>query len=343
MQPARSVVVAVTGLPGASSSATFGILDVLSSVGRDWEALHGLPRRAPPFMPRLVSPDGIPFRDANGRLVHPEASWADLPAPDIAIVPHLYLPKLGPLPDYVATAADYLRQVHEAGGLVTSVCSGTLVLAQAGLLDGAEAATHWGYYDVMARLFPQVRIRRESILVPAGRGHRIITSGGTAAWGELLLYLISRLVSPTDAAHVSRLWLLRPAADADLRYAVLAAGRTHGDALVAEAQAWVATNYADPNPVASMAARVGLGERSLHRRFRRATGQSPLAYIQTVRIEEAKQMLETSDAPVDEIAAEVGYNEASSFRALFRRQVGVTASDYRRSFRHQARKPVAAA
>lgn len=342
MEPRNGLEVAVLGLPRASASATFGILDVLSSVGRDWEALHGLPRRAP-FLPRLVSPDGAAFLDANGRLVQPDASCADVPAPDIVIVPHLYLPKTGPLPNHLAPAADYLRQVHEAGGLVTSVCSGTLLVAQAGLLDGAEAATHWGYYEVMARLFPQVRIRRERILVPAGRGHRIITSGGTAAWGELLLYLIARLVSPTDAAHVSRLYLLRPAAEADLRYAVLAAGRNHGDVLVAEAQVWVATNYVEPNPVAGMAARVGLHERSLHRRFRRATGQSPLAYVQTVRIEEAKQLLETSDAPIEEIAAEVGYGEASSFRALFRRQVGVTASEYRRARRSPTVKPLVAA
>ena len=108
------------------------------------------------------------------------------------------------------------------------------------------------------------------------------------------------------------------------------AGRQHDDALVAEAQVWAADNYALATPVAAMAARCGLTERSLLRRFRKATGQTPVDYIQTLRIEEAKQMLETTDAPIEEIAAEVGYSETSSFRNAFKRRVGMAASAYRR-------------
>ena len=94
----------------------------------------------------------------------------------------------------------------------------------------------------------------------------------------------------------------------------------------------MADNYADPNPVAAMAAQSGLTERSFLRRFKRATGQSPLEYVQTLRIEEAKQLLETSDMPLDDIAAEIGYSEPSAFRHLFRKLVGVTPSAYRRRY-----------
>ena len=105
------------------------------------------------------------------------------------------------------------------------------------------------------------------------------------------------------------------------------------DLLVADAQVWAAQNYDDPNPVAAMARRSGLTERSLLRRFRAATGQSPIDYVQTLRIEEAKQILETTQTPIEDIAAEVGYSEPSSFRLAFRKRVGISASVYRKKWR----------
>jgi transcriptional regulator GlxA family with amidase domain len=115
-----------------------------------------------------------------------------------------------------------------------------------------------------------------------------------------------------------------------LHYASLLAGSQHEDKLVADAQAWAADNYTHATPVAAMAKRFGLTERSLLRRFRKATGQSPADYIQTLKVEEAKQMLETTDVSIEDIATEVGYTEPSSFRNAFRRYVGMPASAYRK-------------
>ena len=214
--------------------------------------------------------------------------------------------------------------------MVASVCSGSLLLAETGLLDGVDATTHWGFGDVIARRYPEIHLRRERILVPAGAGHRIVTAGGASAWGDLMLYLISRLADEEEARRIAKIYLLQPHNDGQLHYASLVAGRQHEDALVADAQVWAARNYMTATPVAAMARRAGLTERSLLRRFRKATGQTPVDYIQTLRVEEAKQMLETTDAPIEEIAAEVGYTETSSFRNSFKRHVGVADSAYRR-------------
>jgi transcriptional regulator GlxA family with amidase domain len=176
-------------------------------------------------------------------------------------------------------------------------------------------------------------VRRERILVPAGDGHRVITAGGASAWEDLLLYLIGRYAGAETARRIAKLHLIEPHGDGQLTYASLAAGRQHEDRLVSEAQLWAADNYERPTPVAEMAARSGLSERSFLRRFRRATGQSPADYLQSLRIEEAKQMLETTDMAIDVIAADVGYSEPSSFRAAFRKRVGVSASVYRRKWR----------
>ena len=173
-------------------------------------------------------------------------------------------------------------------------------------------------------------MRRERVLVPAGEGHRIVTAGGASAWGDLVLYLVGRIAGQEEARRIAKVYLLQPHSEGQLHYASLIAGAQHEDGLVADAQIWAADNYALPAPVAAMAERCGLTERSLLRRFRKATGQTPVDYIQTLRVEEAKQMLETSDMPIEDIAIEVGYTETSSFRNAFRRYVGMPASAYRK-------------
>lgn len=177
-----------------------------------------------------------------------------------------------------------------------------------------------------------VTVRRERILVPAGHGHRIITAGGASSWNDLLLYLIARLAGSEEALRIAKLYLLQSHAEGQLPYAALTPGRQHADHVIAECQRWIADHYARENPVAAMATWAGMSERSFHRRFRQATGQTPIAYVQALRIEEAKHLLETTDLGVDAIGAEVGYVEPASFRRLFRRAVGVPPAAYRRRF-----------
>lgn len=192
---------------------------------------------------------------------------------------------------------------------------------------------------MLVRCFPRVLLRRERILVPEGEGHRLVTAGGASAWADLLLYLISRLAEPEEARRIAKLYLLDPHIEGQLCYASLTAGRQHDDQLVAAAQVWAAKHYHLPNPVSLMVQQSRLSERSLLRRFRRATGQTPVEYVQTLRVEEAKQMLETSDDAIDEIAAEIGYTEPSSFRNAFRKRVGLSASVYRRKWRRLRATP----
>lgn len=343
MDPANeSIATAVLGSPWAGTSTVYSILDVLSSVGRDWELLHGAPRRPPAFAASLRSLDGRPYRDANGRRITPDGTLADGPAPALVIVPDLHLDPAAALPGELAPLAGWIGDAYAHGAMVTSVCSGALLPAAAGLLDGLDATTHWGYADMLSRHFPEVRLRRERILVPAGEGHRLITAGGASAWADLLLYLIGRLAGAEEARRIAKLYLLEPHADGQLCYASLAAGRQHDDRLIADAQVWAASHYDEPNPVGAMAERSGLASRSFLRRFRRATGQSPAEYVQTLRVEEAKQMLETTDEPIERIAAEVGYSEPSSFRSAFRKRVGLPASAYRRKWRGSHARRIAA-
>lgn len=325
-QPLDVAVIATetTGTAGAVS-----IVDILAAVGQAWETLHG-ETRLPLFAPRLVTVDGAAIRGPGGLLVEPHGSFATLPRPDVAIIPDLRLDRTVPVPPGFGPVLDYLRAVHAAGGVVASTCSGSVVLAASGLLDGEVATTHWGYRDMIARFYPRVRLQIERVLVPAGDGHRLITAGGASSWHDLLLYLVARFGGPDQARRVAKVFLLQSHAQGQLPFAGLTALRQHEDEAIRSAQLWIADHYREVNPVAAMAAALQLSERGFSGRFRRATGLTPLAYVQTVRIEEAKQLLETTTMPVDEIAAEVGYSEPAGFRRLFRRMVGVTPSAYRR-------------
>ncbi len=331
-KPQKAIQTVVLGSAMAGTSTTFAILDVLASVGRDWEMLHGETRQQPLFAASYLSLDGRAYLDANGRTITPEGTLAACPQPDLIIVPDLHLDPTAAWPEEFEPLADWIGEAHRGGALVTSVCSGSLLLAAAGLLDGIEATTHWGYADLLTRRYPQVQLRSERILVPAGDGHRLITAGGSSAWADLMLYLIGRLAGAEEALRIAKIYLLEPHTESQLCYASLTAGRQHDDKVIADSQVWVADHYDLPNPVSQMASRSKLTERSFLRRFRRATGQSPAAYVQTLRVEEAKQMLETTDMPIDRIALEVGYTEPSSFRAAFRKHVGISASAYRRKW-----------
>ncbi len=331
-RPSRPMRTAIIATPEASAAGLFAIMDILASVGRDWQMLHGEAPRPAAFVPRLLSVDGAPYTGLNEVEIRPHGALADLPEPDIVIIPDLHVDPAQPLPSSYAHIAAWVGQAHRQGAVVAAVCSGTLLLAETGLLDGQEATTHWGYCEALASRHPSIRVRRERVLLPTGEGHRVITAGGASSWNDLLLYLIGRVAGAEEARRIAKLYLLQWHSEGQLPYAALTAGRNANDRVVADCQVWLADNYAGENPVAGMVARSGLGARTFLRRFRAATGMSPRDYLQNLRIEEAKHLLETTQTPVDTIAAEVGYAEASAFRHAFRTRVGISASLYRRRF-----------
>jgi len=323
------LAIAIVATPEAAASVVYGIYEVMSSVGLAWQLLHRQ-RPAPVFKPVVLSMDGQPFRTFNGVTIHPDGRFGDHPSPDIVIIPDLAVLPGEPVPNAYSAIADWIGGAHANGAIVCSVCTGSTLLALTGLLDGEDATTHWAWEDDFRNRFPQIKLRKERVLVPAGEGHRIITAGSTTSWHDLLLYLIARVHSLEEARRIAKFFLLQWHADGQLPFASLTVTRQHKDPLIAAAQLWAADNYASLNPVSAMVGQSGLTERSFLRRFRAATGQSPVEYVQTLRIEEAKHLLEATDMLPDDIAGEVGYAETSSFRRLFKRLVGLSPAAYRR-------------
>ena len=228
---------------------------------------------------------------------------------------------------------DWIRRMHEGGAHLYGACGGSLVIAQTGLLDGCEATTHWAYAPLFRSHFPNVTLHVDRILVQSGPGHSLVCSGGASSWQDLALLLVSKRGGTEEAIRMSKLFLYQWHREGQLPYASLIENVDHGDAVVVKCQQWIAQNYERADIVTELVRQSGLPKRTFDRRFRAATGYSPLAYVQALRIEEAKQMLETGTDAVEQVGREVGYEDAASFRRLFKRITGMGPSDYRRKFR----------
>lgn len=324
--------IALLAMPETSPSVLFGMYDVLLSVGAVYSDLTtGKPEDCLLDV-KIVADTGKPFRCFGNVLVEPHAGLDDVEKTDVAIVCDIYSPIDTPPRGRFGREIDWLKRMLANGSILASVCSGSLIPAEAGVLDGIECAGHWGYRDLFREHYPTVRFREDSILVFAGEGFRIITAGGHSSWHDLALHLIARLCGANHAIRTAKVYLLSGHLDGQLPFAAMTRRVQKSDAVIGQCQEWIAQNYVCANPVAAMTERSGLKPRTFAQRFRAATGYLPLDYVHALRIEEAKQLIETESAGIDEISFKVGYEDPTFFRRLFKRKAGLTPAAYRRKF-----------
>jgi transcriptional regulator GlxA family with amidase domain len=223
--------------------------------------------------------------------------------------------------------------MHARGAVLCSACSGLFLLGETALFDGKDATVHHAYQRQLAAAHPAIQIHPERALVVSGRREELVSSGASTSWHDLVLYLYARYGGATAAQAVARFFALQWHQEGLAPYIVFEGRTDHGDAEIRAAQAWLATHFAVARPVEEMIKRSRLAGRTFKRRFTAATGLAPLAYVQRLRIEEARRRLERTDAAVDEIAWKVGYEEPAFFRRLFRRTTGLAPAAYRKRFR----------
>ena len=332
-----TVTGALVVLPETAPTGLYSLLEVFSSVGTVWEELTGEPGSKVRIKVDLVAEHEGLQHCSLGVPVRPQATFQSAPQYDFVIVSDVHLSDdLDPGGQWPA-AAEWIRAQFAAGAIVASACTGALLLAESGLLDDVEATTHWGAVPLFKRRFPNIRLCPNKILVMAGADQRIITAGGASSWVELALYLIASYCGREEAVRISKIFLLGDLSDGQLPFAALTRPEAHNDAIIDKCQLWIAENYELANPVERVTEYSGLNPRTFKRRFFSATGSSPLEYIQSLRIEEGKYLLETSDLPTEQVGAEVGYEDPASFRRLFKRLTGVTPARYRRRYRNVGR------
>jgi transcriptional regulator GlxA family with amidase domain len=339
-------IVAVLSVPESTASTLYGMFDVLESAGRDWPLLVEGRAGNSALRTLIVSADGKGRAVGNGLWIEPHASIPTCEAPDVITIPDLMVAPGDDIAGRYATEVAWLEREYRRGATLATACTGALLLAEAGILDGEDATTHWGYCEAMGARYPKIRLHPNRALIVGGLEQRLVMAGGGTAWHDLALFLIARLLGAEEAMHVARLHLLDWHHVGQQPFATLTRTRQVDDAVIARCQEWIAQHYDRGAPVAAMAALSGLAERSFKRRFEKATGVSPLEYVHTLRLEEAKHVLETNDLPIEEVAHGVGYEDVSFFGRLFRRRVGLTPAQYRRRFsslRRALAQPVSAA
>ncbi|MFF4320832.1 GlxA family transcriptional regulator [Streptomyces sp. NPDC001568] len=225
---------------------------------------------------------------------------------------------------------DALSAAHGRGALVAAHCVGTFALAAAGLLDGLRATTHWRFAALLAERHPEVSVEPDALYVDEGR---IVTGAGAAAGFDLCLHLLRREHGAATANAVARDMVLPSHRDGgQAQYLAAPAPQDCQDERLAEVLTWARENLHEPLPVAELARRAMMSKRSFARRFTAATGTTPHAWLRSLRLSGAEELLETTDLPVEEIARRVGYGSAAVLREQFVRRRGVPPRSYRRSF-----------
>lgn len=286
-----------------------------------------------PFEVEIVGPDDGPLRSATGLPIRVHRGVRDVDRTDIIIVPLMNVAAGEWARGRHPALVDWMTSQHAQGAMLCSACTGALLLAETGLLDGRRATTHWAFAPTFRRNFPHVELCLEESLVTAGERQELVMSGASASWHDLALYLIARHVSPAAAQAMTRFTLLQRHGEGQAPFMTFAPPMTHSDAVVLNLQEWLRSHHAVANPVEAMAKRSGLPSRTLERRFKAATGHSPISYVQHLRVEEAKRRLERTSAPIDEIGWTIGYEDGAAFRRLFKRVTRLTPAEYRRRFR----------
>jgi transcriptional regulator GlxA family with amidase domain len=311
---------------GLSSTAIMPA-EIFHCAGALWDDLHCLPRD-PRFRVRTVSLGGGAVRSPYGIGMAPDGDIDDVSRSDIVIVPTSGLDLDLKLVEH-HRLLPWLRHHHEQGAWVVGVCMGAAYLAEAGLLDGRVATTHWALCDDFRARWPLVRWRPEMFVT---EDSRLLCSGGVCGSIDVSLYLVEKLCGHETAVQCAKALLLPMPRIFQSGYSVLPVSRAHDDERIRAIEAWLQQNFHQQVSTRALAERAGMGERTFVRHFKAATGKMPASYVQALRVEAAKTMLERDGKPVQSISAEIGYDDVGFFRSLFKRSTGMTPGEYRAHF-----------
>ena len=301
--------------PGAQLSAALGLADLFRIAGRVADRAD---QGAPQLQVRTIEPtaDGLPAAAAGD----------DAPCHVLILPPSLEAPIQ---PDVAAPLAGWLRERHAEGAILASVCGGAFLLAETGLLSARAATTHWIYTEEFRGRFPDVVLDTDRLIIDGGD---IISAGGLMSWTDLGLKLVDRFLGPVVMAQTARMMLVDPPGQEQRYYSGFAPRLTHGDAAVLKVQHFLQANEGRDARLATLAEQAGLEERTLLRRFQKATGLTTTEYAQRLRVAKAQELLQFGRLPVERISWEVGYSDAGAFRKIFHRIVGLTPGEYRQRF-----------
>lgn len=223
----------------------------------------------------------------------------------------------------------WLVSQYKNGAEIASLCVGAFLLGETGLLAGKSCSTHWLFSNDFRNRFPDVRLEHEKIITDQ---NGLYTSGGATSYWNLLLYLVEKYTTREMAVMASKFFLLEMQRNSQSQFIIFKGQKEHEDYLIIKAQEYIEGNYNLKLTVEEIADRVGIARRTFERRFKKATSNTVVEYLQRVKIEVAKQQLESGRKTVNEVMYEVGYSDTKAFREVFKKVVGMSPIDYRNKY-----------
>jgi transcriptional regulator GlxA family with amidase domain len=319
--------VTVLFLDETFSSTAVGPMEVFRHAGSLWNILTGM-RQSPRFRVTTASVDGEAVNCDGPIQIKPMAAINDVHQTDLIFIPTTGL-SIDDVVERNEPVVPWLKRWRKRGAEIASVCSGVGLVAETGLLDGKRATTHWGLAERFREKYPRVKWMPELMVT---EDHGLYCGGGVHAALDLSLYLVEKFCGHDVAMQSAKAFLIETPRAWQAGFAVVPLKTEHNDDSISNAQDWLHENFHRPFPLDAPARRVGMSLRNFVRRFKQATGDSPLIYLQKLRVAAAKRLLEIDHRTVQEISDAVGYQDVAFFRALFQRHTGVSPSAYRARF-----------
>lgn len=328
----KIIRLAIVAAPGCIGSTVHGLLDAFAcanSCAAAEKATSGIS-----FKISIVSPDGESVRSYNGHTINADGNLKKAEGADIILLAPI-MPATAPGEAIISKAKEFdsvltwLRAQSRGGSCIATSCTGSFLLAEAGLLDGKVATTHWRAAHAFRARYPEVVLRESDLITESGN---IVCSGGAVSYIDLAIHLIRRFGGSSLALRCARMLVFDPGRDRQSPYLAFEPEKAHGDKTILKAQEWLETNYWRDIDVESISGLLGMSSRNFKRRFKAACGEPMTTYLQRIRLAASCDRLASSDARIQQIIFDVGYTDASSFCRLFKEFTGLTMGDYRKRF-----------
>ena len=227
----------------------------------------------------------------------------------------------------------WIKEQYQAGAEVASICTGAFLLAATGLLEGKNCSTHWNAADGFKRLFPNIKLHIDKLLT-AEKG--IYTNGGAFSFLNLILFLVEKYFDRQTAIYCSKIFQIDIERTSQSPFFIFQTQKNHGDELIDKAQTYIEENLGEKISFEELASKLAVSRRNFDRRFIKATGNTPVEYLQRVKIEVAKKALERGRKSIYEVMSEVGYADDKAFREVFKKITGLSPLDYRAKYNNEA-------
>ena len=318
--------VTILGVPHSMATTIFGPMDILNQAGRLWPRVYQSPQ-TPFFDVSITSADGRPIKATNNILIQPHYHIDDIDQTDLIVIASATFTK-----DIIkehTNIVPWLKKQYDQGAHIASICTGVFLLAETGLLDGKSATLHWGFTKMFKSFYPGVHLEQDKMFIDHGR---LYCSAGVSAGMDLSLYLVEKFCGKKAAIESAKTMILDLGREKQTPYDSFLTHKDHSDPLIKKVQNWIEKHYTrtiDYNDVADL---FNISRRSLERRFKKATAITLLGYLQHLRVEAAKRMLEEGIQTFNEITYRVGYEDIAFFRKLFIRLTGLRPKEYQQKF-----------